>query len=161
MPAPQLHRHGIEVDKSAHLALNGHRRRVVWLTGLSGAGKSTIANLLERQLFETGVHTCVLDGDNVRHGLCCDLGFSDEDRDENIRRVTEVAKLMVASGLVVIVAFISRFRAERDAARAVFEPDEFVEVFVDVPLQVAGPAPASSVASRASTSATGLYPPAR
>jgi bifunctional enzyme CysN/CysC len=128
---------GLEVDKEAHAALNGHRPRVVWLTGLSGAGKSTIADLVEQQLFADGVHTCVLDGDNLRHGLCCDLGFSAQDRDENIRRVAEVAKLMVESGLVAIVAFISPFRAERDAARALFEPCEFIEVFVDAPLAVA------------------------
>ncbi|MBE2319348.1 adenylyl-sulfate kinase [Solirubrobacter sp. CPCC 204708] len=137
MPAPHLRWQALEVDKDAHAALNGHRPRVLWLTGLSGAGKSTIANRLEHELFAAGVHTCVLDGDNVRHGLCGDLGFSDADRDENIRRVAEVAKLMVESGLVVIVAFISPFRAEREAARALFEPDEFVEVFVDAPLDVA------------------------
>lgn len=110
---------------------------MLWLTGVSGAGKSTIANLVEQRLFAEGVHTCVLDGDNVRHGLCCDLGFSAADRDENIRRVAEVAKLMVASGLVVIVAFIAPFAAEREAARALFDPGEFVEVFVDAPLAVA------------------------
>lgn len=137
MPAPHLQRQSLDVDKAAHAALNGHRPRVVWLTGLSGAGKSTIANLVERRLFAADVHTCVLDGDNVRHGLCCDLGFSAADRDENIRRVAEVAKLMIQSGLVVIVACISPLKAERDAARARFEPDEFVEVFVDVPLPVA------------------------
>jgi bifunctional enzyme CysN/CysC len=137
MPAPDLHPHRLGVDKGAHVALNGHHPRVVWLTGLSGAGKSTIADRLEQRLFAEGAHTAVLDGDNVRHGLCCDLGFSAADRDENIRRVAEVAKLMVDSGLIVIVAFISPFRAERDAARALFEPDEFVEVFVDVPLEIA------------------------
>ena len=135
--ATNIHWQGLEVDKAAHVALNGHRPGVLWLTGLSGSGKSTIANLVEQRLFAEGVHTCVLDGDNVRHGLCCDLGFSAEDRDENVRRVAEVAKLMVASGLVVIVAFISPFRAERDAARALFEDGEFVEVFVDAPLAVA------------------------
>jgi bifunctional enzyme CysN/CysC len=127
---------GLEVDKQAHVALKGHQPRVLWMTGLSGAGKTTIANLVEQQLHADGVHTCVLDGDNVRHGLCRDLGFSDADRDENIRRVAEVAKLMVHSGLVVIVAFISPFRAQRRAARELFEPGEFVEVFVDAPLGV-------------------------
>jgi bifunctional enzyme CysN/CysC len=134
--ATNIHWQGLEVDKDAHCALNGHRPRVLWLTGLSGAGKSTIADLVEQRLFSAGVHTCVLDGDNVRHGLNCDLGFSAEDRDENIRRVAEVAKLMVQSGLVVIAAFISPLRAERDAARALFEPCEFVEIFVDAPLAV-------------------------
>ena len=128
---------GLEVGKEAHAALNGHRPRVLWMTGLPGAGKTTIADLLEQRLHSAGVHTCVLDGDNVRHGLSCDLGFSDADRVENIRRVAEVAKLMVESGLVVIVAFISPFRAERDAARRLFEPDEFLEVFVDAPPAVA------------------------
>jgi len=132
-----IHWQPLEVDKAAHASLNGHRPCVLWLTGLSGAGKSTIANLVEQRLFAQGVHTCVLDGDNVRHGLCCDLGFSAEDRDENVRRVAEVAKLMVASGLVVIAAFISPLRAEREAARALFEDGEFVEVFVDAPLAVA------------------------
>ena len=134
--AENIHWQGLEIDKNAHCALNGHRPRVLWLTGLSGAGKSTIADLVEQRLFSAGVHTCVLDGDNVRHGLNCDLGFSAEDRDENLRRVAEVAKLMVQSGLVVIAAFISPLRAERDAARALFEPCEFVEIFVDAPLAV-------------------------
>jgi len=128
---------GLEVDKHAHTALNGHRPRALWMTGLSGAGKTTIADLVAQQLHVEGVHTSVLDGDNVRHGLSRDLGFSDEDRDENVRRVAEVAKLMVHSGLVVIVAFISPFRAQREAARRLFEPDEFIEVFVDAPLGVA------------------------
>ena len=107
------------------------------MTGLSGAGKTTIANLLEASLHVDGVHTCVLDGDNVRHGLCRDLGFAHADRDENIRRVAEVANIMVHSGLVVIVAFISPFREQRDAARALFEADEFIEVYIDAPLGVA------------------------
>jgi bifunctional enzyme CysN/CysC len=128
---------GLKVDKAAHGALKGHRARVLWLTGLSGAGKTTIADLVEQRLHAEGVHTCVLDGDNVRHGLSRDLGFSDDDRTENMRRVAEVAKLMTASGLVVIVSFISPFRSERERARGLFEPGEFVEVFVDAPLAVA------------------------
>ncbi|HEY4096668.1 MAG TPA: adenylyl-sulfate kinase [Baekduia sp.] len=135
--APDLHWQQLEVTKGAHAALKGHRPRVVWMTGLSGAGKTTIADCLEQRLHAQGVHTCVLDGDNVRHGLCCDLGFSDAERVENNRRIAEVARLMVASGLVVIVSFIAPFRAERDAARRLFEPDEFLEVFVDTPLAVA------------------------
>jgi bifunctional enzyme CysN/CysC len=134
---PNVQWQGLDVDKDAHAALAGHRPRVLWMTGLPGAGKTTLANLLECRLHADGVHTCVLDGDNVRHGLCCDLGFSDHDRIENLRRVAEVAKLMVSSGLVVIVSFISPFRAERDAARTRFEPGEFVEVFIDVPVAVA------------------------
>jgi bifunctional enzyme CysN/CysC len=128
---------GLEVTKARHATLNGHQPRVLWLTGLSGAGKTTIANLVEQRLHVDAVHTCVLDGDNLRHGLNRDLGFADADRDENIRRVAEVAKLMTRSGLVVIVSFISPFRSERDAARRLFEPAEFIEIFVDTPLAIA------------------------
>ena len=110
---------------------------VVWLTGLSGAGKSAIANMLETRLFAMGRQTYLLDGDNVRHGLNKDLGFTDADRVENIRRVAEVAKLFVDAGVIVLTAFISPFRSERQMARALLEKDEFLEVFVDTPLAVA------------------------
>jgi bifunctional enzyme CysN/CysC len=127
-------RQALDLDKSARAAALGQKPRCVWLTGLSGAGKSTIANLLEKRLHAQGRHTYVLDGDNVRNGLNRDLGFSAEDRDENIRRVAEVARLMVDAGLIVIVAFISPFRRERSMARGLFASGEFVEVFVDAPL---------------------------
>ena len=117
--------------------LGGHRGRVVWFTGLSGAGKSTLANALEVALHRTQKRTYVLDGDNIRRGLCKDLGFSDADRVENMRRVAEVARLFVDAGVLVLVAFISPFRAERQAARELFAPGDFLEVFVDVPLAVA------------------------
>ena len=110
---------------------------MVWFTGLSGAGKSTIGNLVEKKLHARGLHTYLLDGDNVRHGLNRDLGFTDEDRVENIRRCAEVAKLMVDAGLIVLVSFISPFRSERRMARALVEAAEFIEVFVDAPLAVA------------------------
>jgi bifunctional enzyme CysN/CysC len=132
-----IHWQSIEVSREAHAALNGHGAGVVWLTGLSGSGKSTIANLLEKRLHADGVHTFILDGDNVRHGLNHDLGFTEADRIENIRRVAEVARLMANAGLVVIVAFISPFRAERRMARARIEEGEFFEVFVDTALEVA------------------------
>ena len=109
----------------------------MWLTGLSGSGKSTIANELEKSLFKRGVRSYILDGDNIRHGLNKDLGFTNADRVENIRRVAEVAKLMVEAGLLVITAFISPFRSERAVARALFDHDEFIEVFVNVPIEVA------------------------
>ena len=128
-------RQALDLDKKARAAALGQKPRCVWLTGLSGAGKSTIANLLEKRLHAEGRHTYVLDGDNVRNGLNRDLGFSARERDENIRRVAEVAKLMVDAGLIVIVAFISPFRRERALARALFEPGEFIEVFADAPLE--------------------------
>ena len=108
----------------------------IWLTGLSGSGKSTLANAAEVRLFEQGKHSYLLDGDNVRHGLNKDLGFSDEARVENIRRIGEVAKLFVDSGLIVLTAFISPFRADRDLVRKLFKPGEFVEVYVKAPLDV-------------------------
>jgi len=127
----------VEVDKSARAAAKGQRAAVVWFTGLSGAGKSTIADIVEQKLHDLGHHTYLLDGDNVRHGLTRDLGFTEADRVENIRRVAEVEHLMVDAGLIVLCSFISPFRAERRMARDLFEPGEFVEVFVDAPLDVA------------------------
>ncbi|HEV2777851.1 MAG TPA: adenylyl-sulfate kinase [Actinophytocola sp.] len=127
----------LTVDKRMRAALNGHRGCVVWFTGLSGAGKSTIANLVEQELHRDGRHTFILDGDNVRHGLNRDLGFTDADRVENVRRVAEVAGLMVQAGLIVLVAFISPFAAERALARSIVADGEFCEVHVDTPLEVA------------------------
>ncbi|QDW66191.1 adenylyl-sulfate kinase [Luteimonas granuli] len=124
----------LDVSREVRAALKGQRPRCVWFTGLSGAGKSTIANLVERGLVARGFHTYLLDGDNVRHGLNRDLGFTDEDRVENLRRVAHVARLMTDAGLVVLVSFISPFRAERASARALFDEGEFIEVFVDTPL---------------------------
>jgi bifunctional enzyme CysN/CysC len=129
-----IHWQALDVHKEARSAAKGQKARVVWFTGLSGAGKSTIANLVEKKLLAEGRHTYLLDGDNVRHGLNKDLGFTEEDRVENIRRVAEVAKLMVDAGLIVLVSFISPFRAERRLARELMEEGEFVEVFVDTPL---------------------------
>jgi bifunctional enzyme CysN/CysC len=127
----------LAVDKGAHASLKGHKPCVVWFTGLSGSGKSTIANALEKQLHGLGLHTYLLDGDNLRHGLSKDLGFTQADRVENIRRVAEVARLMVDAGLIVLVSFISPFRAERRLARELVGANEFCEVFVDTPLGVA------------------------
>ena len=132
-----IHWQALDVDKAARGALKGQRGRVVWLTGLSGSGKSTIANLVEKRLHANGRHTYLLDGDNVRHGLNKDLGFTDEDRVENIRRVAEVAKLMVDAGLIVLVSFISPFAAERRLARELQADGDFVEVYVATPLEVA------------------------
>jgi len=123
------------VDKTKRAALNNQKPAIVWFTGLSGAGKSTIANMVEQQLNAAGHHTMLLDGDNVRHGLNRDLGFTEVDRVENIRRVGEVAKLMVESGLIVLCSFISPYRAERDMVRGLVEPGEFIEVFVDTPIE--------------------------
>jgi len=116
--------------------LNGHKGCTVWLTGLSGSGKSTIAVELEKRLLERGVRTYILDGDNIRHGLNKNLGFSPEDRTENIRRIGEVAKLFCDAGLVALTAFISPYRADRDQVRAIMRPGDFIEVFVDCPVEV-------------------------
>jgi bifunctional enzyme CysN/CysC len=132
-----IHWQAMDVGKPERAAQKGQTARVVWLTGLSGAGKSTIANMVEKRLHAEGRHTYLLDGDNVRHGLNKDLGFTEEDRVENIRRVAEVAKLMVDAGLIVLVSFISPFRAERRMARDLMGEREFVEVFVDTPIEEA------------------------
>jgi bifunctional enzyme CysN/CysC len=135
--AHNIHLQHVDVDKPARAAQKGQRPCVLWFTGLSGAGKSTIANLVEKRLHALGRHTYLLDGDNVRHGLNRDLGFTEADRVENIRRIAEVARLMVDAGLIVLTAFISPFRAERAMARSRVEADEFIEIHVDTPLAVA------------------------
>lgn len=135
--AENIHWQALDVNKHARAALKGQRACVLWFTGLSGAGKSTVANLVEKRLLSLGRHTYTLDGDNVRHGLNKDLGFTDADRVENIRRVAEVSKLMVDAGLIVLVSFISPFRSERRLARELMQPGEFFEVFVDTPIEEA------------------------
>jgi bifunctional enzyme CysN/CysC len=133
--AANIHRQQLLVTRADHERLAGHKPAVLWFTGLSGSGKSTIANLVERELHERGVRTFLLDGDNVRHGLNRDLGFSDAERVENIRRVGEVAKLFVEAGMIVLCSFISPFRAERRMVRELFGEGEFLEIFVDTPLE--------------------------
>lgn len=128
--------HDHPVTRAERERLHGHQGAVLWFTGLSGSGKSTVAGALEQALHQLGISTYLLDGDNVRHGLCRDLGFSDDDRKENIRRVGEVAKLMVDAGLVVLTAFISPHRAERQMVRNLLGQGQFIEVFVDTPLAV-------------------------
>lgn len=148
-PEDSAHRNPLHAPTAAHLhaapqtvtraqreRLNGHGGRAVWLTGLSGAGKSTLANAFEARLHAEGRRTYLLDGDHLRQGLNRDLGFSEADRGENIRRVAEVARLFVDAGVIVIAAFISPLRTQRDAARALFAPGDFIEVFVDAPLEV-------------------------
>ncbi|MBN8829596.1 MAG: sulfate adenylyltransferase subunit CysN [Sphingomonadales bacterium] len=132
--AQNVHWQAVDIGREAHAAQKGQQPAVLWFTGLSGSGKSTIANIVEKKLYAQGRHTFLLDGDNVRHGLNKDLGFTEADRIENIRRVGEVAKLMTDAGLIVITAFISPFRAERDMVRAMLPAGEFVEIFIDTPL---------------------------
>ncbi len=132
-----IHWQAIDINKAAHAGLKGQKGCILWFTGLSGAGKSTIANLVEKRLHAAGRHTYLLDGDNVRHGLNKDLGFTDADRVENIRRIAEVARLMVDAGLIVLTSFISPFRSERRLARELVESGEFIEIFVDAPLSLA------------------------
>jgi adenylylsulfate kinase len=127
--------HQHEINKSSRARAKNQKPGVIWLTGLSGSGKSTIANLLEKKLADDGKHTYLLDGDNVRHGLNGDLDFSDKDRVENIRRIGEVSKLFVDAGLIVITAFISPFKGERDYCRNLLADNEFIEVFIDTPLE--------------------------
>jgi bifunctional enzyme CysN/CysC len=131
-----VHRQALSITREDRERLNGHQGKVIWFTGLSGSGKSTIANALEKALHAQGKRTYILDGDNIRQGLNKDLGFTDADRVENIRRVAEVAKLMMDAGLVVMTAFISPFRAEREMARDLIGQENFIEVFVDTPLEV-------------------------
>ena len=134
--ATNIHWQALEIHKGTRAAHKGQKPGVLWFTGLSGAGKSTIANLVEKKLHSLGKHTYLLDGDNVRHGLNRDLGFTDADRVENIRRIAETAKLFVDAGLMVLVSFISPFRSERDLARGLVQRDEFFEIFVDTPLAI-------------------------
>ena len=128
--------HEASVDRSARAAKRGHRSAILWFTGLSGSGKSTLANAVNAALFQRGLATYVLDGDNVRHGLCKDLGFSDADREENIRRIGEVAKLFLDAGVIVLTAFVSPFRADRDKARALVEDGDFIEIHCAADLSV-------------------------
>lgn len=128
--------HEASVDRAARADKRGHRSAILWFTGLSGSGKSTLANAVNAALFERGLGTYVLDGDNVRHGLCKDLGFSDADREENIRRIGEVAKLFLDAGVIVLTAFVSPFRADRDKARDLVEAGDFFEIFCAADLDV-------------------------
>src|ERR1700690_3317197 len=133
--ATNIHHQKQTLSKAERSKLMHHRAAVLWFTGLPGAGKSTIANLVESALHARGAHTILLDGDNVRHGLNRDLGFTEPDRVENIRRIGEVAKLMTDAGLIVLCSFISPFRAERRMVRELLDSDEFIEIFVDTPLE--------------------------
>jgi bifunctional enzyme CysN/CysC len=135
--AQNVHWQPTDIGRAAHADLKNQKARVLWFTGLSGSGKSTIANEVEKSLNLMNRHTFLLDGDNIRHGLNKDLGFTEADRIENIRRVGEVAKLMADAGLIVLTAFISPFRAERDMVRSMLPEGEFIEIFVDTPLEVA------------------------
>lgn len=134
--ASNIHHHAMDVTKEARAQIKGQKPAILWFTGLSGAGKSTVANLVERKLSQAGHHTYSLDGDNIRHGLNRDLGFTDEDRVENVRRIGEVGKLFVDAGLIVTCSFISPFRSERQMVRELVDGDEFIEVFIDAPLEV-------------------------
>jgi bifunctional enzyme CysN/CysC len=134
--AQNVHRQALSVTRKERERLNGHQGKVIWFTGLSGSGKSTLANVLEKELHALGKRTYILDGDNIRQGLNKDLGFTNADRVENIRRVAEVAKLMMDAGMIVMTAFISPFRAEREMARELIGAKHFIEVFVDTPLEV-------------------------
>ena len=132
-----IHKHNLEINRELREKLNGNKSKLLWLTGISGSGKSTIANELEKKLFSMGIRTYILDGDNVRHGLNNDLGFTDADRVENIRRVGEVSKLMLDAGILVISSFISPFASERNIVKSLVAKDDFIEIFIDTPLHIA------------------------
>jgi bifunctional enzyme CysN/CysC len=132
-----IHKHDLAINRSLRENLNGNKSKLIWFTGISGSGKSSIANQLEKELFSKGIRTYILDGDNIRHGLNNDLGFSDADRVENIRRVAEVSKLMLDAGIYVISSFISPFIAERKMARDLLLKEDFIEIFVDTSIEVA------------------------
>ena len=134
--SPDVVWHHATVTRDRRQQLNKHRSVVLWFTGLSGAGKSTLAHCVEEALYQIGSRTYVLDGDNIRHGLCGDLGFSIEDRSENIRRISEVAKLMLEAGVITLTAFISPFREEREKARKIFPHGEFIEIYCKCPIEV-------------------------
>ena len=125
-----------DISSQKRAEIKNQKPKCIWLTGLSGAGKSTLANTLDKELTSMGIHTYILDGDNIRNGLCSDLGFDDKDRHENIRRVAEVSKLMFDAGLIVICAFISPFQRDRDFARSLYSDGDFIEVFVNTPMDV-------------------------
>jgi bifunctional enzyme CysN/CysC len=131
-----IHQQSYEITKSKRAQLKGQKAQVLWLTGLSGSGKSTIANALEKKLFDLGMHAYVLDGDNLRLGLNKDLGFTKEDRAENVRRVAEVAKLLVDAGIIVITALVSPFEQDRAQAKSIFEDGEFKEIFINTPVEI-------------------------
>lgn len=135
-PPANIVRHAATVTRVRREKQNGHRGAVIWLTGLSGAGKSTLGHLLEETLHQMGCRTFVLDGDNVRHGLCSDLGFSDHDREENIRRISEVSNLFIEAGIIVICAFISPFRSDRERAKELIGTENFCEIYCCCPLEV-------------------------
>jgi adenylylsulfate kinase len=128
--------HHATVTRARRETQNGHRGAIIWFTGLSGSGKSTLAHAVEETLHQQGCHTFVLDGDNVRHGLCGDLGFSNKDRQENIRRIGEVAKLFMEAGAIVLTAFISPYRVDRERVRGMVEHGDFIEIYCDAPIEV-------------------------
>lgn len=136
MNSQNIRWHESLVSRTQREQLNNHKSAILWFTGLSGAGKSTLAHAVEGALYKYGAHTFVFDGDNVRHGLCGDLGFGEQDRVENIRRVGEMSKLFIEAGVIALTAFISPFRADRDRVRALVAPEDFIEVFCHCPLQV-------------------------
>jgi len=134
--SPDVVWHHATVTRARREAQNGHRGAIIWLTGLSGSGKSTLAHAVEEMLHQRGCRTFVLDGDNVRHGLCGDLGFSAQDRQENIRRISEVAKLFMEAGVIVLTAFISPYRADRDRVRGMVAQGDFIEMYCDAPMDI-------------------------